>query len=99
MKKNCLKDLSIPLPIDSKLIHLGNITLNKPRPLKIIFQAKTDVSKFLHKCITAIRDSWSVPANFRIVRDKITLERELLRSAYIEIERRKPEGELDLSVS
>jgi len=97
--KNCLKDLSIPLPIDSKLIRLGNITLNKPRPLKIIFQAKTDVSQFLHKYITAIRDGESVPANFRIVRDKTTLERELLRNAYTELEQRKQEGELDFSVS
>lgn len=96
---NYLKNISISVPTGPKLIRLGNNNASKPRPLKIICQSKAEASQLIQNFSSQVRNGVLVPSGFRIVRDKTTLERELLRKAHAELERNKKEGSSDLTVS
>jgi regulator of replication initiation timing len=96
---NYLNNISISVPTGPKLIRLGNNNANKPRPLKIICQSKDEASQLIHNFSSQVRNGVLVPSGFRIVRDKTTLERELLRKAYAELEQNKKDGSSGLTVS
>jgi len=96
---NHLKKMSIPIPIDPKLIRLGNSNAKKPRPLKVICQFKADASQLIFKFNSQIRNGILPEPGFRIVRDKTTLERELLRKAHSELQRKMDGGSSDLTIS
>lgn len=91
--------LSINLPSNFKLIRLGKPSSEKLRPLKIICTSKNEAVSIISDFGTAKKNGLLIPDNFRIVRDKTTLERLLLRSCHAELERRTQSGEADLSIS
>jgi regulator of replication initiation timing len=96
---NHLKKISIPVPTDPKLIRLGNSNAKKPRPLKVICQSKADASQLIFNFNSQIRNGILPEPGFRIVRDKTTLERELLRKAHSELQRKMDGGSSDLTIS
>ncbi|CAI6374211.1 unnamed protein product [Macrosiphum euphorbiae] len=96
---NLLNSISIPVPTEPKLIRLGNSTAKKPRPLKIICQSKNDASQLIYKFNSQIRNGVSPTPGFRVVRDKTTLERDLLRQAHIDLEQKKDAGSTNLTIS
>lgn len=97
---NHLKNLSIPLPTDPKLIRLGNINAKKPRPLKIICGSKNDASQLISSFNTQSRNGALPPTpGFRIVRDKTTLEHDLLRQAHADLERKLEAGSSNFTIS
>lgn len=93
---NNLKNLLISAPTEPKLIRLGNSTVKKPRPLKIICRSKNDSSLFISNFNSQTRNGVSPPPGFRIVRDKTTLERDLLRQAHTDLEKKIDAGSSDL---
>ncbi|XP_060880484.1 general transcription factor II-I repeat domain-containing protein 2-like [Metopolophium dirhodum] len=71
----------------------------KPRPLKIICQSKNDASQLIYKFNSQIRNGLSPTPGFRLVPDKTTLERDLLRQAHIDLEQKKDAGSTNLTIS
>ncbi|KAL4120571.1 hypothetical protein QTP88_013241 [Uroleucon formosanum] len=96
---NYLKKMSIPVPIDPKLIRLSNGNAKKPRSLKLICQSKSDASQLIFNFNSQIRNETIPEPGFRIVRDKPTLKRELLRKAHSELQRKMDDGSSDLPMS
>lgn len=96
---NHLTKLSVPVPTDSKLIRLGNGNAKKPRPLKIICQSKTDASQLISNFNSRLRNGGLPEPGFRIVRDKTTLERELLRKAHADLQLKIDGGSSDFTIS
>eukprot|EP00102_Acyrthosiphon_pisum_P024314 XP_016661524.1 PREDICTED: RNA-directed DNA polymerase from mobile element jockey-like [Acyrthosiphon pisum] len=95
---NHLTKLSVPVPTDSKLIRLGNGNAKKPRPLKIICQSKTDASQLISNFNSQLRNGGLPEPGFRIVRDKTTLERELLRKAHADLQLKIDGGSSDFTI-
>jgi hypothetical protein len=96
---NNLKNLSISTPTEPKFIRLGNITVKKLRPLKIICRSKNDASLLISNFNSQTRKVVSPPPGFRIVHDKTTLERDLLRQAHTDLEKKIDSGSSDLTIS
>ncbi|KAL4100708.1 hypothetical protein QTP88_020742 [Uroleucon formosanum] len=83
-----LSPIQIALPTDFKLIRLVNNKARKPRPIKIICRSKESAAQLISEFRQAVRSGSSVRDCLRIIRDKTSLERELLRTAHIELENR-----------
>ncbi|KAE9541267.1 hypothetical protein AGLY_004512 [Aphis glycines] len=96
---SALSPIQIDLPTDFKLIRLGNNKARKPRPIKIICKSKEDAAQLIAKFRQAVGSGSSIRDGLRIIRDKISLERVLLRSAHIELENRIKSGESNLVIS
>jgi len=96
---SALSPIQIDLPIDFKLVHLGNNKARKPRPKKIICTSKENAAQFISKFRQAVRSGTSIQDGLRIIRDKTSLERELLRTAHIDLENRNKSGESNLVIS
>lgn len=97
--KSALEPFSVSLPPDFKLIRLGKVSTNSPRPLKIIFSSKDVALSVLSSYSNARKSIPKVTSPFNIVRDKTSLERELLRSCHRELDRRLAAGEKDINIS
>ncbi|CAI6369048.1 unnamed protein product [Macrosiphum euphorbiae] len=97
--ENHLKDLSISVPTEKKHIRLGKSTDKKPKPLKIICRSKNDASQLISNFHFQAWNRVSPLPAFRIVRDKTTLERDLLRKAHRDLERKMDSGPSDLTIS
>lgn len=95
---NVLSSINTTLPVDVKVVRLGGHLSKKPRPLKLIFKSKDEAANLLLKFRQSIRNGCNISNNIRLVRDKTSLERQLLRSSHAELERRKHSGELNLVV-
>lgn len=78
--------LSINLPSNFKLIRLGKPSSENLRPLKIICKSKNEAVSIISDFGTAKKNDLLIPDNFKILRDKTTLERLLLRSCHAELE-------------
>lgn len=96
---NHLNNLSIPVPNEPKLVRLGNSSAKKPRPLKIICKSTSDASQLISNFKSQIQLGLSPPPGFNIVRDKTTLERNLLRQAHKDLEREMNSGSHNLTIS
>jgi len=96
---NLLEQITIPVPTNLKLIRLGNSNAKKPRPLKVICQSKADASHLILNFNSQMRNGLLQELGFRIVRDKTTLERELLRKAHSDLQRKIESGSSDLTIS
>jgi hypothetical protein len=96
---NALSPTNVVLPSNVKLIRLGGNAARKPRPLKIICRSKEDAVELVAKFRRAITSGCNIRDGIRIVRDKTSLERELLRKTHAELERRKQSGEPNLIIS
>jgi hypothetical protein len=94
-----LVPLSINLPHHYKLIRLGRLSTAKPRPLKIICSSKDEAATLISEFNSARKNGLSIPDYFKLVRDKTSMERQLLRSCHINLERRSLAGEVDLIIS
>jgi hypothetical protein len=94
-----IKSMSLTVLTNLKLIRLGNNNAKKPRPLKIICVSKDEALHLVTSFTSQVRNGVPIPTGFRIVRDKTTLERELLRKAYADLEHHKQNGSMDLTVS
>lgn len=68
------------------MFRLGSNTSKKPRPLKVFLFENMFSSYF-----SALRNGLQTPTNFRISRDRTSLEREVLHAAYAELEHRRLE--------
>ncbi|XP_050528922.1 uncharacterized protein LOC126898681 [Daktulosphaira vitifoliae] len=97
--RNHLRQISVPEPIEPKLICLGNNNAKKPRPLKIICRSKADASQLISNFNSQMRMGILPDPDFRIVRDKTTLERELLHKAHSELQSKMDGGSSDLTIS
>ncbi|CAI6356444.1 unnamed protein product [Macrosiphum euphorbiae] len=96
---SALSPIQIDLPIDFKLVRLGNNKAKKPRPIKIICKSKENAAQLISEFRQAVRSGSSIRDGLRIIRDKTSLERELLRTAHIELENRNKSGESNLVIS
>lgn len=96
---NLLSSLSLQLSSNVKLIRLGSNTAKKPRPLKVCFHSKKEVDDMLSSYFNALHNGLQIPTNFRISRDRTSLERDILRAAYTELNQRREAGELNIKVS
>ncbi|KAL4090204.1 hypothetical protein QTP88_025103 [Uroleucon formosanum] len=96
---NLLEQITIPVPTNLKLIRLGNSNAKKPRPLKVICQSKADASQLILNLNLQTRNGLLPEPGFRIVRDKTTLERELLRKAHSDLQRKIESGSSDFTIS
>jgi len=96
---NLLEQINIPVPTNLKLIRLGNRNAKKPRPLKVICQSKADASHLILNFNSQTRNGLLSEPGFRIVRDKTTLERELLRKAHSDLQRKIECGSSDFTIS
>lgn len=94
-----LESISLPVSNNFKLFRLGGPSSRKPRPLKMIFSTKDEAASLLRSYRSALNTGLKLPDNLRIVRDKTTLERQLLRSSHAELELRQQSGESDLCIS
>lgn len=95
---NALSSINTILPENIKVVRLGGHLSKKPRPLKLIFKTKDEAANLLLKFKQSTRNGSNISNNLRLVRDKTSLERQLLRSSHAELERRKQSGELNLAV-
>jgi hypothetical protein len=96
---NHLKQIAIPVPTNLKLTRLGNSYAKKSRPLKVICQSKSDASRLILNFNSQMRNGILPESGFRIVRDKTTLERELLRKAHSDLQRKMDGGSSDFTIS
>lgn len=94
-----LGSISLPVSNNFKLFRLGGPSSRKPRPLKLIFPTKDEAASLLRSYRSALSNGLRLPDNLRLVRDKTTLERQLLRSSHAELELRQQSGESDLCIS
>jgi len=76
---SALSSIQIDLSIDFKLVRLGNNKTRKPRPIKIICNSKENAAQLISEFRQAVRSGGSIRDGLRIIRDKTSLERELLR--------------------
>lgn len=90
-------DLNVSLPAYSKLFRIGKV-VSGSCPVKVIFNSSEDASRVLHD-IQRAKKIGLMPQHISIVRDKTKWERELVRTAYADLERRRAEGESDLIVA
>lgn len=86
------------IPSNLKLFRLGKVQTNNTRPLKVIFQTKEAAAKFLQDFTDAKTDGKVFSSDLRIVRDKTSLQRSLLKSCHLELDQRSKDGENDLSI-
>jgi len=63
------------------------------------FHSKKEVDDLLSSYFNALHNGLQIPTNFRISRDRTTLERDILRAAYTELNQRREAGELNIKVS
>lgn len=85
-------------PAFSKVIRLGKIRTENPRPLKIILKFKDEAYALLESFNEAKLGGVEFPQNFRIVKDKTSLQRELLRLCHSELDKRVNRGESGLHI-
>ncbi|KAF0751786.1 Reverse transcriptase domain-containing protein [Aphis craccivora] len=95
---NALSSINTTLPVDIKVVRLDGHLSKKPRPLKLIFKSKDEAANLLLKFRQSIRNGCNISNSLRLVWDKTFMERQLLRSAHAEFERRKQSGESNLVV-
>lgn len=94
-----MSQFSIKLPNSFKLIHLGKIRPNSPRPLKLIFGSRDNTEHLLSTYNEAKKSGSTLPPDFRVVKDKTPLQRMLLRNCHFELDLRSNAGENDLRIS
>lgn len=94
-----LEPLSPNLPLSCKLIHLSKLSTTKPRSLKVICSSKDQAAIFVSEFSAAKKNSLFIPANFKMVSDRTTLERQLIRTCHTELKRRTGLSEADLTIS
>jgi len=92
-------NLSFNIPTDAKLFRLGKNITNTPRPLKIIFKSKAEAASLLSSISEARKSHVNLPPGIKFVRDKSKLERKLLRQLHEELDHRKQNGEINLSIN
>ena len=91
--------LSLGAPVDFKVIRLGKLSSNKPRPVKIIFCNQHTAANVLSTFRTLKKRSPDFQVGINLVRDKTRLEREQLRVCHQELARRNQEGEPNLTIT
>ncbi|KAF0753742.1 Uncharacterized protein FWK35_00013596 [Aphis craccivora] len=96
---NLLSNLSLQLSSNVKLIRLGSNSAKKPRPLKVCFHSKKEVDDLLSSYVNALHNGFQIPINFRLSKDRTSLECDILRAAYTELNQRREAGELNIKVS
>lgn len=96
-----MSSIFISVSTGIKLFRMGSDYANKPRPLKVRFLSSDDAKALVKDFKLALRNGLGrqIPKNFRIGRDRTSLERAVLKSAYAELEQRKQAGESDLIVA
>ncbi|KAL4134890.1 hypothetical protein QTP88_006580 [Uroleucon formosanum] len=94
-----LSPIKIDLPTDLKLVRHGNNKARKPRPIKIICKSRGNAAQLIAEFRQAVRSGSSIRDGLRIIRDKTSLERKLLRTSHIELENRNKSGESNLVIS
>ncbi|CAI6358412.1 unnamed protein product [Macrosiphum euphorbiae] len=85
-------------PAFSKVFRFGKIRAEIPRPLKIIIKSKAEASQLLESFNDAKLGGVEFPQDFRIVKDKTPLQRELLKSCHSELDKRVNRGESGLHI-
>jgi len=99
--KNILSELfttlNISLPAYHKPLRVGRVA-SGTCPTKVIIYSSADATCVLHD-VQRAKKSGLLPQHISIVRDKTKRERDLFRTAYAELERRRADGESDLIVS
>jgi len=90
-------NLNFSLPAYSKLLRIAKV-VSGSCPVKVIFNSSEDTSQVLHD-IQRAKKTGLLPQHISIVCDKTKWERELFRTAYADLERRKAEGKSDLIIA
>lgn len=98
-----IQPFSMSLPPNPKLFRLGRVNAlsEKPRPLKVVFPSKELAFQFVSDYNTSKRsaDSGSHRCKtIHISRDRTFLERQEIRGVYAELDNRKKQGELNISI-
>lgn len=96
--KNLLVPLGNVVPQHLKLVRLCKSRVDPSRPIKSIFDNKESALNVLSGFNTAKHSAATFPEGFRMVSDKSQLQRKLLRSCYIELDRRTNNGESGLRI-
>jgi len=94
-----LESLGNTIPLSAKLVRLGKTRSNNAaRPVKIIFTSTESTASALSQFIQARYSGTIILDGFRLVRDKIVLERKLFRDCHAELDRRIKDGEVGLRI-
>lgn len=86
------------IPAGIKLARLKRANANTIQPLKILFNSKSEALDILAAFGEASRSGVVFLDGFRTARDKISLQRQMLRQRYLEIEKKRHNGENDLKI-
>lgn len=95
---NILASLDEVIPHNIKLIRLGKPRSDTARPIKAIFDSKQSAMNLLSAFNASKRSGNSFLDGFRMVSDKTTFQRKLLRASHIELDRRIKNGESNLRI-
>lgn len=95
---NILESLSDLIPQNLKLIRIGKPRSDIARPIKAVFDSKQSAMHLLSAFNSAKRSGSSFLDGFRMVSDKTSLQRKLLRACHLEMERRINDGEPNLRI-
>ncbi|KAL4113468.1 hypothetical protein QTP88_017083 [Uroleucon formosanum] len=90
--------LTLTLPPNLKLFRLGRPNAKRPRLLKINFPSKESALQFVRDFNTNKRSSSDHLPTILVVRDRTLAERLEIRRIYAELEARKKNGELEVTV-
>lgn len=96
---NILEPHNIFIPVNSKIIRLGRVISGKSRPIKLLCDSSESAGKLVSDFKDSVKNGVLFPTGFRIVSDKTSLQRNLLRSCHAELEKRKLNGETNLVIS
>jgi len=96
--KEILRSLGDSITSSSKFFRLGKNRTDASRPLKIIFNTKELALCLFNEYIKAKRFGMLFPQGFKLTKDKIALERILLRSCHKELDNRTKNGEVGLRI-
>ncbi|KAL4153538.1 hypothetical protein QTP88_001371 [Uroleucon formosanum] len=93
-----LEPLGNVVSVNLKLIRLGKSHSNFLRPVKVIFESKDIAMNLFAAYNIATRSRKPFPEDFRISRDRTSMQRKLLRSCYDDLDRRVRSGETNLRI-
>lgn len=94
LSKWCLTSI---LPTSFKLIRIGKVRPDSSHPIKLIFGSK-DKDEHLLSIYKEKKIDSTLPPDFCVAKDKIPLQRMLLRNCYSELDRRSNAGENGLRI-